>query len=74
MLQEKCCVQSNLFITVTLEKWVTAIYIYIYRFPLNSTGCGVYSTFVVPPFDCHEKVDLTISLTFIFPSAVEHTY
>ena len=33
------------------------IYIYIYRFPLNSTGCGVHSTSVVPPFDCHEKVN-----------------
>ena len=33
------------------------IYIYIYRFPLNSTGCWVHSTFVVPPFDCHEKVN-----------------
>ena len=29
MLQGKCCVQSNLFITVTLEKWATAICIYI---------------------------------------------
>ena len=41
--------------TVTLEKWLTAIY--IYRFPLNSTGCWVLSTLVVPPLDCHEKVN-----------------
>ena len=32
-------------------------YIYVYRFPLNSTGCWVHSTLVVPPFDCHEKVN-----------------
>ena len=31
-------------------------YIYIYRLPLNSTGFWVHSTFVVPPFDCHEMV------------------
>ena len=41
--------------TVTLEKWVTAIY--IYRFPFNSTWYWVRSTLVVPPFDCHEKVN-----------------
>ena len=57
MLQGKCCVQSNLYITVSLEKWVTAIYIYIYRFPFNSTWYWVHSTLVVPPFDCHEKVN-----------------
>ena len=28
MLQGKYCVQANLFITVTPERWVTAIYLY----------------------------------------------
>ena len=62
MLQGKYCVHSVKPI-YNCHPWEMGdrylyiyIYIYIYRFPFNSTWYWVNST-LVPPFDCHEKVN-----------------